>query len=342
MPQISVIIPCFNEEKTIAGVLQAIHEQGIPKGELEVVIADGLSTDGTREAIAAFQTAHPDLPITVVDNPRRLIPAGLNLAIAAARGEVILRLDAHCQPQPGYISRSLEALQAGRGWNVGGVWRIAPGGPGPLAAAIAAAAAHPFGVGDALYRYTNQAQQVDTVPFGAFRRELIESIGGFDESLHTNEDYEFNTRIRAAGGAIWLDPAIQSIYYARPTLAALARQYARYGYWKLHMLRRYPGSLRWRQAIPPLFVLGLLVLSFGGFWWPPLHRLLGAQMVLYGLLLLAAAAQQAARQRKIGLLFGMPLAIATMHLSWGGAFLWALLSTAVDTILGRQNPHTNG
>ncbi|MBX3048813.1 MAG: glycosyltransferase family 2 protein [Anaerolineales bacterium] len=331
MPQVSVIIPCFNEESTIAGVLQAVYAQDFPHADLEVVIADGLSTDGTRTAIAAFQTEHPDLSITVVDNPQRLIPAALNRAIAAARGEVILRLDAHCVPQPGYIARSLEALQAGRGWNVGGVWQVVPGGPGWMAAAIAAAAAHPLGVGDALYRYTTQAQEVDTVPFGAFRRALVAEIGGFDESLHSNEDYEFNTRIRAAGGKIWLDPQIKSLYYARSSLPALASQYARYGYWKLRMLRRYPGSLRWRQAIPPLFVLALLGLSLGGLWWPWLHKLLIAQVVSYVLLLLAAAAERAIRTRNIGLLFGMPLAIATMHISWGGAFLRSLLGA----LLGR-------
>lgn len=331
MPQVSVIIPCFNEESTIAGVLQAVYAQDFPHADLEVVIADGLSTDGTRTAIAAFQTEHPDLSITVVDNPQRLIPAALNRAIAAARGEVILRLDAHCVPQPGYIARSLEALQAGRGWNVGGVWQVVPGGPGWMAAAIAAAAAHPLGVGDALYRYTTQAQEVDTVPFGAFRRALVAEIGGFDESLHSNEDYEFNTRIRAAGGKIWLDPHIKSLYYARSSLPALASQYARYGYWKLRMLRGYPGSLRWRQGIPPLFVLALLGLSLGGLWWPWLHKLLIAQVVSYVLLLLAAAAERAIRTRNIGLLFGMPLAIATMHISWGGAFLRSLLGA----LLGR-------
>ncbi len=331
MPQVSVIIPCFNEEKTIAGVLQAIHEQDFPNAELEVIIADGLSSDGTRAAIAAFQAAHPDLPVRIVDNPRRLIPTALNLAIAAARGEVILRLDAHCVPQPGYIARSLEALQAGRGWNVGGVWQIAPGGPGWLAAAIAAAAAHPLGVGDALYRYATEAQEVDTVPFGAFRRTLIAEIGGFDESLHSNEDYEFNTRIRAAGGKVWLDPQIRSLYYARSSLPALASQYARYGYWKLRMLRRYPDSLRWRQAGPPAFVLILLGLSLGGVWFPWLHKLLLAQVVSYILLLLAAAAERAIRARDIGLLLGMPLAMATMHISWG----WAFLRSLLGALLGR-------
>ena len=133
-----------------------------------------------------------------------------------------------------------------------------------MAQSIAAAASHPLGVGDALYRHASKASQVDTVPFGAFKRELLALVGFFDESLLTNEDYEFNTRIRKSGGTIWLDPAIRSVYFARPTLAALARQYSRYGFWKWRMLRRYPETLRWRQGLPPLFVLSLLAWNWPG------------------------------------------------------------------------------
>ncbi|MCW5873039.1 MAG: glycosyltransferase family 2 protein [Anaerolineales bacterium] len=337
-PRVSIIVPCFNEEATIAGLLEAILAQSYPVEQMEVVIADGLSTDGTRQRITAFSQQHPQLAVRVVDNPARSIPAGLNLAIAAAQGSTLLRLDAHSSPHPEYVARSLQALDEGRGWNVGGVWEIRPGQDTWLARAIAAAAAHPFGVGDARYRYTTQAGAVDTVPFGAFRRELIERIGAFDESLETNEDYEFNTRIRLAGGTVWLDPAIRSVYYARPTLAALARQYWRYGYWKWRMLRRYPGTLRPRQAIPPLFVLGLLGLSVLSLLWPPAAWLLGAGVVSYALLLLAAALHRTIQRRQPSLLLGMPLAMMTMHLSWGAGFLWSLVSSRTHP----PRTHTNG
>ncbi|QYK50836.1 MAG: glycosyltransferase family 2 protein [Anaerolineales bacterium] len=335
-PSVSIIVPCFNEEATIGGLLEAILAQTYPAAQMEVVIADGMSTDGTRQRVAAFSQQHPQLAVRVVDNPARSIPHGLNLAIAAAQGSTLLRLDAHSSPHPEYVARSLQALDEDKGWNVGGVWEIRPGQDTWLARAIAAAAAHPFGVGDARYRYTTQAGAVDTVPFGAFRRSLIERIGAFDESLQTNEDYEFNTRIRQAGGAVWLDPAIRSVYYARPTLGALARQYWRYGYWKLRMLRRYPKTLRPRQAIPPLFVLALLSLGGLSLLWPPAAWLLGGGVVSYALLLLAAALHKAIELRQPSLLLGMPLAMMTMHLSWGAAFLWSLLSS------GAPRKHTNG
>lgn len=326
MPKVSVVVPCFNEERTIAQLLTAIYDQDFPRADVEVIIADGFSTDGTREEISKFQKARSDLGVKVIDNPKRLIPSGLNLAIAAAKGAYMVRLDAHCVPRPDYLRRSLEALESGRGWSVGGVWEIKRGGAGWMADSIAIAASHPLGVGDAFYRFTNQAQEVDTVPFGAFSKELISRIGGFDETLHANEDYEFNTRIRQAGGKIWLDPEISSIYFARPTLAELARQYARYGFWKSVMLRRYPNSLRPRQAVPPLFVLSLLALPLAGLIWPWLQWVLLAEVVSYILLLLGAAFFKTLEVKQIKLLVGIPLAMATMHLSWGAAFLWSLFN----------------
>ena len=259
MPRVSVIVPCYNEQATIQLLLEAVYTQTYPREDIEVIIADGMSNDQTRERIAAYQARHPDLMVIVVDNPKQVIPAGLNCALQASRGEIIIRLDAHCMPQPDYIVNCLSALEQRKGDNVGGVWEIQPGGSDWRARAIAIAAAHPLGVGDATYRYTDTPQPVDTVPFGAYRRSLVDRIGFYDEGLLTNEDYELNVRIRHSGGVIWLDPAIRSIYFARSTFGGLIRQYARYGFWKARMLRRYPGTLRWRQALPPAFVASLVI-----------------------------------------------------------------------------------
>jgi len=325
IPNVSIIIPCFNEQTTIRSLLEAIDQQTYCRDLMEVVIADGMSTDRTRVEIAAFQAQHPELTVKVIDNPKRNIPSALNRGIAAASGEYIIRLDGHSQPQKDYVARCLAGLQAGFGANVGGVWEIRPGGKSWIARGIAAAAAHPFGVGDARYRYATEAGETDTVPFGAFRRSLALDIGGYDETLLTNEDYEFNVRIRQSGGRIWLDPNIRSAYFSRRSLRELARQYLRYGYWKGQMLRRYPRTLRWRQAVPPLFVFSLLCLGLLGWLNPLAWYALALEAGVYTAALLMTATSSALKKRDASLVLSIPLAITVMHISWGAALLWSLL-----------------
>ncbi len=329
-PRVSVIIPCYNEQSTIRLLLEALLEQTYPRAEMEVIVSDGLSSDGTLDAIAAFQKDFPDLCVRVVENAKRSIPSALNRAMEMARGEIILRLDGHCKPYPDYIEKSISAHDQGRGANVGGVWEIRPGAHTWIAQSIAVAAAHPLGVGDALYRHAKHAAEVDTVPFGSFRRALIEQVGPFDESLLTNEDYEFNARVRKSGGKIWLDPSIRSIYFARPNVLELIRQYWRYGFWKWRMLRRYPDTLRWRQALPPLFVLSLISLAILSIFIPRVSILLAAELFLYFSIMILAGFHAAFQQRKVYLILGLPLAIAAMHLSWGGGLLWSILTSSVQ------------
>lgn len=327
-PKVSIIVPCYNEQSTIRLLLEALCAQTFPRAEMEVVIADGMSTDGTRAAIAAFQSEFPELDLRVVDNIRRNIPSGLNRALEAARGEIIVRLDGHSRPYPDYIERCFEAHQADRGENIGGVWEIQPGAATWIAESIAAAAAHPLGVGDAMYRLAASAAEVDTVPFGSYRRTLVDRIGAYNESLLTNEDYEFNARIRKASGRVWLDPDIRSVYFARATLGELIRQYWRYGYWKWRMLRNFPGTVRWRQALPPVFVSSLMGLGLASFFVPVARLLLAAELIVYFSFLLFAGAYAALKHRKIFLLPGLPLAITAMHVSWGSGFLWSMLTSS--------------
>jgi succinoglycan biosynthesis protein ExoA len=326
MPEVSIIIPCYNEENTIQLLLEAVRTQTFPLDEMEVIIADGMSEDQTRLRIADYMNYHPDIQIRVVDNPKRSIPSGLNRAIEAAHGSLIVRLDAHSIPDREYVERCVEVLEHGMAESVGGVWEIRPRQQNWQGRSIAIAASHPLGVGDAHYRMTSEAQQVDTVPFGAFRRELVEKIGYFDESLLSNEDYEFNVRLRGAGGRIWLDPKIRSVYFARPNLIELARQYWRYGYWKARMLRRHPGSIRWRQVLPPLFVLSLLFLSLLFVWWPIAGRIFVLESSIYFVVLFFAGFHQAWKRSDLSLVFGIPLAIAVMHFAWGSAFIWSIFS----------------
>ncbi len=285
-----------------------------------------MSTDGTRAQILEFSVSHPDLPISIVDNPKRYIPSGLNRALKEARGEIIIRLDAHSIPYPDYIERCVADLEAGLGENVGGVWEIRSQVNTWIAQSIAFAAAHPLAVGDALYRHTGKSAVVDTVPFGAFKRGLLALVGLFDETLLTNEDYEFNARIRKSGGKIWLDHTIRSIYISRSTLPGLAKQYFRYGYWKWNMLRRYPSTLRLRQALPPLFVLSLFGLMIAGFFLFTFRVLFLAEIITYILILFSIGFLSAIKHRKISLIIGMPLAVSCMHISWGVGFLWSMIS----------------
>ncbi len=324
-PTASIIVPCYNEQATIRLLLEAIYVQTYPRQEIEVLISDGQSSDGTRQVIQAYQDEYPDLSIRVLDNPQQSIPSALNIAIRAAKGEYIIRMDAHSKPYPDYVERCIRALESGKGDNVGGVWEIQPGGTGWLAGSIAVAAAHPLGVGDAHYRVGGEAKAVDTVPFGSYRRSYAMQVGMYDESLLTNEDYEFNTRIRSAGGTVWFDPSIRSIYYSRGNILALANQYFRYGYWKGKMLRRYPGTLRWRQLLPPLFVASLFVFCIFAFFIPVFRWILLFEVGIYLLVLMAVALSLALKKADLSLIIGFPLAVATMHVSWGCALLWSII-----------------
>jgi succinoglycan biosynthesis protein ExoA len=326
MTNVSVIVPCYNEQATIRQLLDAIYGQTYPVHEIEVIIADGLSTDHTRAEIKDFQLIHPQLEIRIIDNVHRAIPSGLNRAIEAAKGKYIVRMDAHSIPCRDYIQNCIKGLEEGLGDNIGGIWKIQPGASTWIAKAIAITASHPLAAGDARYRIGGAAQVVDTVPFGAFHRELINKIGMFDETLLTNEDYEFNARIRQHGGKVWLDPSIFSTYYARPTLRELTKQYWRYGYWKAQMLRKHPKTLRWRQVLPPLFVLALLTLGILSTFWNLAGWFLTVTVILYTIAIFIIGIQMSLKYKSLSFTLGVPLATATIHLSWGSAFLWGLIA----------------
>lgn len=324
-PLVSVIVPCYNEEKTIHLLLSAILKQTYPIEKLEVVISDAMSSDRTREKISNFVSSHPALKVRVVDNHQRTIPAGVNGAAQAAEGEILVRLDAHSEPNPEYVAVSVELLESGKADNVGGIWQIRPGADTCTAAAIAIAAGHPLGVGDAKYRVSTTAQYVDTVPFGAFYRERFFAIGAFDETLLANEDYEFNARLQKDGGRVWLDPRIISQYYARPTLKKLAIQYFRYGFWKVKMLQRFPRTLRLRQAIPPLFVASIAIFAVLSIFLPFARIILLGELSLYLSALLLSAVQCVWKKKGRCCLL-VPLAIVVMHFSWGSGFIASFLS----------------
>lgn len=336
---VTIIVPCYNEEDTIGFLLNAISEQTFPRDEMEVIIADGFSTDRTRAVIQSFRSKQLGLKILIVDNPRRSIPAGLNSAVSHASGHIIIRLDAHSIPRPDYVTLCVENLKATKAANVGGAWEIRSPRDHWISRSIAVAAGHPLGAGNARYRYRGARGEAHTVPFGAFSKEWMDRVGPYNETLLSNEDYEYNYRIRKAGGKIWYDPAIQSIYFSRSTFRALAKQYARYGFWKAMMLVNHPQSIRWRQVLPALFTFTLILLALLSIF-PPIGLLglsrpaLGIYLGIYGAITIFFGFIEAGRKRNAWLVIGFPVALWLMHIAWGLGFLGALFTAPFRRSLG--------
>lgn len=328
--RVSVVIPCYNEERFIVKVLESLCGQYAAE-QFEIIVVDGMSTDRTREVLAQFTAGHPRVHVQLIDNPARNIPTALNVGISAAQGDVIVRMDAHSIPSPNYTRRAVELLSRPGVEVVGMPWRIHPSANTPAARSIALAVTHPFGIGDAKYRTANSGtgnEFVDTVPFGVFNKKLWQALGGFNEDLLANEDYDFNYRVRQRGGRILLDTAAHCAYFARATFGALASQYFRYGFWKAQMLKLHPRSVKLRQLIPPVFVLTVTSLALLGLWLTPALWLLSAVLVAYASLALFSAAQLLRRDKDLRLLLFVPVSFFLIHLGWGLGFLRGLLPVA--------------
>jgi glycosyltransferase involved in cell wall biosynthesis len=336
--KVSVVIPCRNEAASVVGLLEDLRRQEHPLHE--VIVVDNASTDGTWEALEAFARDHPTYPLKLVRCERVGQPAALNAGIREATGEVIVRMDAHSRPASSYVRLGVELLRSSRTGVAGGAWDTVPGGRTVVAEAIARAVSHPMGAGDAAYRVGRRLQEpkaVDTVPFGCFLRSTWERLGGFNERILTNEDYEFNFRVRQSGQDVVLDPRIRSTYYARQTLGALARQYFRYGWWKAQMLRAHPKSLRWRQAVPAAFVTTVLTLGALGALLALAGRpalaagVAGVLLALLGVYLAAlscAAWRISGGRRGWAILPLLPTVFACIHFCWGAGVLVNLVSGA--------------
>ena len=326
---VSVVIPCYNEERFIGKALEQLADQFEPD-RYEIIVVDGMSDDRSRAVIDEFKTRRPDLAILLVDNPARNIPTALNMGIGAARGNIIARMDAHAVPSNGYIRRCVEVLKAGTAGAVGMPCMVRAGADTLVARGIAAAVSHPFGIGDAKYRLGSggpQQEAVDTVAFACFRKSVWKELGGYNESLHTNEDYDFNYRVRRSGRQVILDRSGHCDYFARTTLKALASQYLRYGGWKAQMIRLHPRSTKLRHLVAPLFVASIVVLGIAGIVWKPAWWLLLVEVVTYLICALLAGWQAAKRSNNgLAMVLVMPLIFATIHLTWGASFLIRLFS----------------
>ena len=258
---LSVICPIYNEEKYIGRCIESIMHQDYPKNDLEVLFVDGMSTDRTREIIASYLPQCPYL--RVLDNPQRIVPPAMNIGIREAKGEIIIRLDAHAIFPENYFSELVANLSALDAENVGGVCRTLPVNDTPVCVGIANVLSSSFGMGNSYFRVgAKEVMQVDTVPFGCFHREIFDKIGYFDEELIRNQDDEFNGRIIKNGGKIFLLPHLVIDYYARDTIKKVYKMFYQYGLFKPLVNKKLGSPATIRQFFPLLFVLGLLLGPF--------------------------------------------------------------------------------
>ncbi len=327
-PSVSVIVPCYNEERFIGETLENLVAQ-YPSEAYEIIVVDGMSEDATLDVVQQFQNSHPQSSIRLVLNPDRSIPKALNKGIESANGEIIARMDAHTVPSPGYIRRCVQVLTQGDAEVVGMPCLVQPGGEAVSARAIALAVSHPFGIGDARYRLKGGSElqeAVDTVAFACFRKSLWSRLGGYDESLLTNEDYDFNYRARLQRDRVILDRSEYCNYFARDSFSKLISQYTRYGMWKARMIRLHPRSLKLRHTIAPIFVASMILLGALGMWKSAAWMLLAGEFGLYFILAFGFAVHAVRRAKEtVGVLFALPLVFFLVHLSWGASFLLGLI-----------------
>ncbi|MFD7505798.1 glycosyltransferase family 2 protein [Streptomyces sp. NPDC059850] len=327
LPAVSVIMPVLNEERHLRNSVRHILEQEYD-GEMEVVIAVGPSSDRTEEIAA--QLASEDPRVNTVPNPTGRTPAALNAAIKASRHPVVVRVDGHGMLSPNYIATAVRLLEETGAQNVGGIMHAE--GENDWERAVAAAMTSKIGVGNAAFHTGGDAAPADTVYLGVFRREALERQGGYNEEFIRAQDWELNFRIREAGGLVWFSPELKVSYRPRPNVRELAKQYRNYGRWRHVVARFHQGSINARYLAPPTAVVAIAV-----------GTVVGAAVSPWGFLIpggylaaIAAGSLPAGKGLPAGARVRIPLALATMHMSWGWGFLTSPKALAKKVIASRR------
>jgi succinoglycan biosynthesis protein ExoA len=323
MTKISIIMPCYNEEKFIADAIESLVDDYVME-HAEILVVDGGSTDKTIKVVGKL--IKKGYPIGLLKNEKKLQCYGLNLGISEARGEIIIRVDAHSTYPEGYVQKLVKLLETTGAANVGGV--MLPKGHTPVQQAIAFAMQHAVGVGNAKFHLGNYRGYVDTVYLGAFKKNILADVGLYDTNAHPNEDAELNIRILKTGKKIYLDSSIQVDYFPRNSFKKLAVQYFRYGRGRAYTTAKHRLVTSYRQLMPPLLVIGLgvsLVLSFFNplalaFWGCYILALLAASLVTWP-----------GRSIPVKIRLFMSAAFMVMHTCWGMGFIFFFTTKARRT-----------
>jgi succinoglycan biosynthesis protein ExoA len=316
--KISAIVAPYNEERHIRHCLEALLRQELPDGDFEIIVVDGMSTDGTRAAVRSL----PEFGkrIRLIENRRRLQVYALNLGVQAARGEYVAFISAHAEYSRDYFRSCLEVMHRTGATAVGGVQM--PFGEGLLGRAIAWCMSTPYGMGNARYRYATKEEEVDSLFCAFMRRDVLEQLGGFDERFPYDEDSDLGYRIRSIGGKLIVSPAIGVRYHVRRSLSALSRQMFRYGYWRRFTQLMHPGRVPLRVYAPAALVAAVITCS--ALLATPLRPLSYAVGGVYLAFLVLAAVSSIPRARVSALL--VPAVLGTMHMSYGTGWWSGLLA----------------
>jgi len=322
-PFVSVIIPVRNEEAFVARTLDRILSQDYPHDRLEIIVADGMSDDGTRAILREYTKRFPQ--VRMVDNPRRVTPAGLNAAISAAKGQIISRVDGHCEVAGDFIRQNVKLMEEHpEAWVVGGPMTHA--GKNLFGQAVAVAMSHPAGVGMATHRFANFEGYVEGAQFPAFRHWVFDRVGMFDENLVRTEDDELNYRITQAGGKSYISPRVKYVYYVRGRISQLFKQYFHYSFWRIPVVRKHKRPTTLRQLAPPLFFLAMTVLAVMGVGLRQPLVALALPAIYLAALTVIGISLISGHGLRVAIL--APVAMATMHVAYaiGMAYgMWALV-----------------
>jgi glycosyltransferase involved in cell wall biosynthesis len=320
LPFVSVVMPVRNEASFIERSVGSVLAQDYPADRLEILVADGRSTDATRAVLSGISAKAPR--VRLIDNPEGIVATGLNRALREARGEVIVRVDGHCEIAPDYVSRCVAHLEDRTIHAVGGPLETI--GETVRARAIAAAMSSWFGVGGSAFRTVrDRALITDTVAFPGYRREVMDRAGEFDEELVRNQDDEYNYRLRKMGARILLAPDVRARYYSRSSFASLWRQYLQYGYWKVRVMQKHPRQMQPRQFAPPVLVTALGVAALVAAALPAARWAAAAVPGVY-LLATVLASFRVQRQHKVESAWLLVPAFVVLHVSYGAGMLMGL------------------